>query len=96
MPNGGPGLRELKKQRTRLERNVRTRTNRVERDVKTLRGDFRNVAGDVQRFGRDAQRTYAAQSASLFGAVAENAGQTAVLAAPKAAREVTGRVAQLV
>jgi hypothetical protein len=88
--------RELKKQRTRLEREVRTRTNRVEKDVKTLRGDLKNVRGDVQRFSRDASRTYTAQSASLFGAVAENAGQGAVLAATKAARQVTGRVAQLV
>ena len=88
--------RELKKQRTRIEREARKRTTRVERDVKNLRGDVRTVYGDVQRFGRDAQRTYAAQSASLFGAVAENAGQGAVLAATKAARQVTGRVAQLV
>ena len=88
--------RELKKQRTRIEREARKRTNRVEKDVKTLRGDLRNVTGDVSRFGRDAQRTYVAQSTSLFGAVAENAGQGAVLAATKAARQVTGRVAQLV
>jgi uncharacterized protein (UPF0335 family) len=88
--------RELKKQRTRVEREVRTRTNRVEKDLKTLGGDVKNVTGDVQRFGRDAQKTYVAQSTSLFGAVAENAGQGAVLAATKAARQVTGRVAQLV
>jgi hypothetical protein len=88
--------RELKKQRTRIERETRKRTNRVEKDLKTLRGDLGNVTGDVQRFGRDAQKTYAAQSASLFGAVTENAGQGAVLAATKAARQVTGRVAQLV
>ena len=57
---------------------------------------MKNVAGDVSRFARDAQKTYAAQSVSLFGAVAENAGQGAALAATKAARQVTGRVAQLV
>ena len=50
----------------------------------------------MSRFRRDAQKTYVAQSASLFGAVTENAGQGAVLAATKAARQVTGRVAQLV
>ena len=88
--------RELKKQRTRIERETRKRTNRVEKDLKTLRGDLGNVTGDVSRFRRDAQRTYVAQSTSLFGAVAENAGQGAVLAATKAARQVTGRVAQLV
>ena len=86
--------RELKKRRTRLEREIRTRTNRVEKDVKTLSGDVRK--GDISRFSRDAQRTSVAQGVSLVGAVAENAAQGTVLAATKAAREVTGRVAQLV
>ncbi|HEV2061382.1 MAG TPA: hypothetical protein VGR12_00905, partial [Solirubrobacteraceae bacterium] len=88
--------RELKKQRTRIEREARKRTNRLERDVRTLRGDAKSVSRDVQRFGRDAQKTYVAQGASLFGAAAENAGQGAALAVTKAARQVTGRVAQLV
>ena len=86
--------RELKKQRTRLERQVRTRSNRVERDIERLRKDIAN--GDVARFGRDAQNTGVAQNLTLGREVVENAAQSAALAATKAAREVTGRVAQLV
>ena len=54
------------------------------------------MTGDVSRFNRDAQRTSVAQSVVLGREVVENAAQSAALAATKAAREVTGRVAQLV
>ena len=88
--------REIKQRRTRVTRRLKgferrgtTARNRVEKDVRTLRTD-------AARFGRDAERTSVAQGVSLVGAVAENAAQGAALAATKAAREVTGRVAQLV
>jgi hypothetical protein len=86
--------RELKKRRTRLEREFRTRTNRVERDLKALRKDVAN--GDISKLGRDAQKTGVGQGVVLGREVVENAAQGAALAATKAAREVTGRVAQLV